>query len=364
MESGSDRRPLVIIPCFNEERSLPALLDELDTLAPDLDRVVVDDGSSDGTAAVADGRAVVLTLAANLGIGGAVQTGIRWAAERGYPCCVQLDGDGQHPPAAIGALVEAQRRTGADLVIGSRFLQDGEGFRSTAARRLGIGLIAFALRLLFGVRVTDPTSGLRLLGPAAIAAFAARYPLDFPEPVSIGMAVAPWPELDRRDRVVPLYAAGDRQPGAGPDRRLSPLEYHPTQATIVFVAVFTLVYLGVLVRNAARHVIDLYDLAGLSMPALLPALLVAFPGPAAGLARLVGVSFTFLLLFGALFVVAFVLLYRLTVLVHRLETRQAGLVQELAILGARVREAGEKGLGRDPQGPPPVLAVETEPGRQ
>lgn len=183
-------RLLLVVPCFNEEASLGALLGEAARELPDADLVVVDDGSRDRTAAVARAAGVpCLRLACNLGIGGAVQTGLRYALARGYDRAVQLDGDGQHPPGEVRRLLEVQAASGASIVVGSRFLGGGE-FRSSPARRLGIGLIAATLRLFFGRTVTDPTSGLRLLDSRAIAFFAERYPLDYPEPISLGLALA------------------------------------------------------------------------------------------------------------------------------------------------------------------------------
>ena len=181
-------RPLVIIPAFNEAKSLPAVAEGLRRHAPGLDVVVVDDGSTDGTAAVAASLGLrVLRLPVNLGIGGAVQTGYLWAAAHGHDAAVQLDGDGQHDPADLAALLGPIERGEADLVIGSRFLTR-EGFQSTGARRAGIRWLSLLLRLRAGARVTDPTSGLRAAGPRAIALFAGAYPSDYPEPEAISLA--------------------------------------------------------------------------------------------------------------------------------------------------------------------------------
>lgn len=178
----------IIIPCFNEERSVPGVVAELRAFDPSLRTVVIDDGSTDNTAGVARAMGSVVQLPVNLGIGGAVQTGIRYAARNDFHACLQVDGDGQHIAAEIAALRRAQAETGANLVIGSRFLAQG-GFQSTAMRRVGIRVIAAALRVFFGVQVTDPTSGFRLMDREAIKLFARTYPQDFPEPVSIALAV-------------------------------------------------------------------------------------------------------------------------------------------------------------------------------
>jgi len=184
-------RVLAIIPAFNEERSLPAVVDGLRRAAPGVDLCVVDDGSTDGTAAVAGALGVtVLSLSVNLGIGGAVQAGYRWARDRGYDVAVQVDGDGQHDARFLLPLVEEVSSGRADLVVGSRFAGPRvEGaFRSTWGRRLGIRYLAAMLRLRCGARVTDPTSGFRAAGRRAIELFARAYPPDYPEPESIAVA--------------------------------------------------------------------------------------------------------------------------------------------------------------------------------
>jgi glycosyltransferase involved in cell wall biosynthesis len=181
-------RSLAIVPAFNEALSLPGVVAALRREAPGVDICVVDDGSSDGTDAVARSLGVtVLRSPANLGIGGAVQIGYLWARDQGYEVAVQVDGDGQHDPAFLGALLAPLREGRADLCIGSRFLAD-EGFRSTPLRRAGIRYLSLVLRLRCGVRVTDPTSGFRAAGRRAIELFAARYPSDYPEPEAVAMA--------------------------------------------------------------------------------------------------------------------------------------------------------------------------------
>jgi glycosyltransferase involved in cell wall biosynthesis len=180
-------RALVVVPAWNEERDLPAVLEELRRVVPGWDVCVVDDGSSDGTARAAEAAgAVVLRLPVNLGIGGAVQTGYLWARERGYEVVAQIDGDGQHDPSYLAVAID-RIRAGADLVIGSRYLGNG-GFQSTALRRAGTRYLSWFLRLRCGARVSDPTSGFRVAGPRAIALFAANYPNDYPEPEAIAVA--------------------------------------------------------------------------------------------------------------------------------------------------------------------------------
>jgi glycosyltransferase involved in cell wall biosynthesis len=181
-------RALAIVPAFNEARNLPRVVAAIRAAVPAWDVCVVDDGSTDDTAAVAAAQGVtVLRSPLNLGIGGAVQTGYLWARDRGHDLAVQVDGDGQHDPSyleAAGAPIAAGE---ADVVIGSRFLSN-VGFRSTAVRRAGIQYLCWFLRLRCGARVTDPTSGFRAAGRRAIELFAAQYPSDYPEPEAIALA--------------------------------------------------------------------------------------------------------------------------------------------------------------------------------
>jgi glycosyltransferase involved in cell wall biosynthesis len=186
-------RHLIVIPAYNEEASLPGTLAALADLPSDFDLLVVDDGSQDATAAVAQaaaesgGRLHLVRLPLNSGIGVAVQTGYLFAAQSGtYRYVIQFDGDGQHDAAAVPELVRRADEQNLDLCIGSRFLDpDPEGFRSTLARRVGIRFLAGVIRLLTGVRVTDPTSGLRCAGPRAWRHFASHYPEDYPEPEAL-----------------------------------------------------------------------------------------------------------------------------------------------------------------------------------
>jgi glycosyltransferase involved in cell wall biosynthesis len=179
-------RVLVVIPSYNEERALPGVLEELRQATRELphqiEALVVDDGSSDGTAAVARAHgARVISLCSNLGIGGAVQTGLRVAYAEGFDCAAQVDGDGQHICADLGAMLERlSAHPPPDLLVGSRFLR-GDGFQSTALRRAGKLWLSGVLRLFCGLQVSDPTSGFRVFGPRALALFHRAFPFDFPE---------------------------------------------------------------------------------------------------------------------------------------------------------------------------------------
>lgn len=180
---------LIVIPCYNEEASLPSILHELrQTLLPggyQMEVLVINDCSRDSTSAVArKSHATVIDLPVNLGIGGAVQTGIVYARDNGFDIAIQLDGDGQHPPKELAKLINFHQETGANVVIGSRFLQK-EGFQSSFARRMGIKYFHFLNRIMTGLSIYDSTSGFRLFDRAAIKVAAASYPDEYPEPESL-----------------------------------------------------------------------------------------------------------------------------------------------------------------------------------
>jgi glycosyltransferase involved in cell wall biosynthesis len=180
---------LAIVPAYNEEASIARVIDEIRVLDPVFDIVVVDDGSVDRTAAVASERdAYVVRLPFNLGIGGAMQTGYRFALEHGYDLAVQIDGDGQHDPRELPKILEPVLEGRADLVVGSRFGGDG-AFRSSVVRRIGIRLFARVVSAVVGQRVTDTTSGFRVVNRRGIALFAADYPHDYPEVEATVMCV-------------------------------------------------------------------------------------------------------------------------------------------------------------------------------
>ncbi len=183
-------RYLAIVPAHNEVDAITATVEELQRYAPDFDVLVVDDGSSDRTAAHAHAAgAMVVRLPFNLGIGGAVQTGYIYAQEHGYEVAVQIDGDGQHDPRYIHDLLRClQSNPELNMVTGSRFLEpDGDGHRSSASRRVGIAIFARLVSLITGRRVTDPTSGLRMTSRIGIELFARDYPHDYPEVEAILM---------------------------------------------------------------------------------------------------------------------------------------------------------------------------------
>lgn len=184
-----DKNLLIIIPCFNEEKSIGNLLNQLNVLVLPkpwkFSVLVVNDCSKDETAKVAANKGIkVLNLPINLGIGGAVQSGLKYAFAKGYNFAVQMDGDGQHPPNELVKLLNAQQETGANLVIGSRFLEK-KGFQSTFIRRLGIFYFHFLNKVFTGINVYDSTSGYRLFDAKAIDLSIRNYPDEYPEPETL-----------------------------------------------------------------------------------------------------------------------------------------------------------------------------------
>lgn len=180
---------LVIVPAFDEKDSLPRTLDEIRAKAPDVDVLVVDDGSRDGTMEVARQRGVpVLHHAINLGVGAALQTGFRWAVARGYAIGVQLDADGQHDPGDLAALVGPVREGRCDVAIGSRYVSQ-TAYRAPLTRRIGMLLFSAVVRLLSGQTIRDTTSGYRAYGRKVMEFCQHDFPKDFPDaPLLIDLA--------------------------------------------------------------------------------------------------------------------------------------------------------------------------------
>jgi glycosyltransferase involved in cell wall biosynthesis len=173
---------VAVVPAWNEEGAIGGVVDEIRAFDPAIEVVVVDDASTDRTADVAEEHgATVLRLLFNVGIGGAVQTGFRYARDVGYDTAVRLDGDGQHDASELPKLLGPLRAGKADLVIGSRFVAPGGTYRPPLARRLGIRVFAALVSLLARERVTDTTSGFVGLNRRGIELFASEYPHDYPE---------------------------------------------------------------------------------------------------------------------------------------------------------------------------------------
>jgi glycosyltransferase involved in cell wall biosynthesis len=237
---------LAIVPAYNEAGAIADTVAEIHRHAPGFDVVVVDDGSTDGTGDIARRSGVrVLQLPFNVGIGGAVQAGYVFAAENDYEVAVQVDGDGQHDPRCLQVLLEHLRaRPELNMVTGSRFIAaDGDGYRSSASRRLGIRIFGRILSAVVGRPVTDPTSGLRMTDRRGIELFARDYPHDYPEVEAVLMVHA--------HRLV-----ADEVPVEMRPRRSGRSSINSTQSAYYMLKVLLAVFVGML---RAKPAVDAGD---------------------------------------------------------------------------------------------------------
>lgn len=178
-------KKLIIIPAFNEEANIEKTVAAIQKDAKEFDYVIINDCSTDRTREICEEHGYnIVNLPINLGIGGAVQTGYKYAQKYGYDMAVQVDGDGQHDPEFLNEMAEYIEKNKVDMVIGSRFIEK-KGFQSSAVRRMGIKFFSWLIRFLTGEVITDPTSGLRMVGRNVINIFARDYPKDYPEPESV-----------------------------------------------------------------------------------------------------------------------------------------------------------------------------------
>ncbi|HEX9062028.1 MAG TPA: glycosyltransferase family 2 protein [Clostridia bacterium] len=174
------KKVLVIIPAYNEEKNVGNVIRKIKKDA-NADIVVINDGSKDKTASAArDAGVRVIDLPFNLGIGGAMQTGYRFAKENGYEAAVQVDADGQHDPAFINFLVDKLDETGCSMIIGSRYVAE-TSYKSSVSRRIGMIFFSWLVQVLTGWKVKDTTSGFRVVDRKVIEYFAQSYPADYPE---------------------------------------------------------------------------------------------------------------------------------------------------------------------------------------
>ena len=177
-------RKLIIIPAYNEESNIVKTVTAIQKNAKEFDYVIINDCSTDRTRQICEEKKYnIVNLPINLGIGGAVQTGYKYAMEHSYDVAVQVDGDGQHDAAYLNEMADYLVKNECDMVIGSRFIEK-EGFQSSFIRRVGIKYFTFLIHLLTGKTITDPTSGMRMCNRRTIEMFAKEYPIDYPEPES------------------------------------------------------------------------------------------------------------------------------------------------------------------------------------
>ena len=224
---------IAIVPAYNEELNIGRVVDELHAFDSELHVVVISDGSVDRTTTVAaEHGAHVVALPFNLGIGGAVQTGFKYAHENGYDLVVRCDGDGQHIPAELPKVLAPVLDGEADIAVGSRFA-GGDGYRSSATRRIGIRLLALIVSAIARQRVTDTTSGFQALNRKALDLFAADYPHDYPEVEGMVMTI----KHRLRLREVPV-AMREREHGQSSITALRSIYYMAKVLTALFVGLF------------------------------------------------------------------------------------------------------------------------------
>jgi glycosyltransferase involved in cell wall biosynthesis len=178
------KKILVIVPAYNEAENIRGVIHKLHAENAAWDVLVINDASTDQTSAIARASiyAEVIDLPFNLGIGGCVQTGFRYAKKKGYDFALQFDGDGQHSAEEIHKLLELVMNNEADVAIGSRFNRRHDGFKSSHTRRIGIRMFEWFSYLLIQQRITDHTSGFRAYNRKAVHFLADHYPSDYPEP--------------------------------------------------------------------------------------------------------------------------------------------------------------------------------------
>jgi len=175
---------IVIIPCYNEEDNILKTVKNLQEANKDVDYIVINDGSIDNTREICiENNINMIDLPINLGIGGAVQTGYKYAFYNDYDVAIQLDGDNQHNPKYIENLIDEINK-GNDMVIGSRYVTILSTFKSTAIRQMGIKFLSFLIKMVTGRKIYDVTSGYRACNKKLIKLFANNYPTDYPEPDS------------------------------------------------------------------------------------------------------------------------------------------------------------------------------------
>ena len=180
-----EKKVLVIIPAYNEEKNIVKVVDGLKREMPQVDYIIINDCSKDNTEKYCkENKYNYVSLPINLGIGGGVQTGYKYALEYGYDIAVQHDGDGQHDPSYISKVIQPIIDGQADITIGSRYINK-EGFQSSKARRLGISFLSKLIKICSGAEVKDVTSGFRAVNRKYIQFYADYYPVDYPEPEAI-----------------------------------------------------------------------------------------------------------------------------------------------------------------------------------
>lgn len=182
-------KKIIIIPAYNEEKNIlktyQGIIDYNKNNKDNYDVIVINDGSTDNTENILiENKIPHIKLINNLGIGGAVQTGYKYANENNYDIAIQYDGDGQHNINYVNKICNPIEKNDADMVIGSRFIENIDTFKSSTTRRIGIKLISFFIKIVTGKKIYDTTSGMRAVNKEIIKEFSNSYPTEYPEPVS------------------------------------------------------------------------------------------------------------------------------------------------------------------------------------
>lgn len=215
-------KAIIVIPAYNEEGNIGPLIHKIRGKLPDIDILIIDDGSVDRTARVAKKAGVLVTcLPFNMGYGAALQTGFKYALKKRYQYVVQMDADGQHDPESVIALLNEIRKESVDVVIGSRFLHSSGSYKTTLSRKIGMGLFGKVAAMVTGQHVSDPTSGFQALNRDALRFYASRfYPVDYPDADVLIMLY----RAGLRIREIPVIMHA-RQQGQSMHSGLRPLYY-------------------------------------------------------------------------------------------------------------------------------------------
>ena len=215
------KKILVVVPAYNESSNIINVIESIRVLHPNLSVLIINDCSTDNTRELAQSveGTIVINLPINLGIGGAVQTGFKYALKNHFDILIRMDGDGQHDPRYISVLITSLNEGNYDIVIGSRFLEK-TGFQSSFFRRLGITIIQIFLKFFLRKNITDSTSGFRSYSKKAISIFSRTYPDDFPEPEELIFAK----KRDLKIKEIPVEMK-ERNSGVSSIKGLSSLYY-------------------------------------------------------------------------------------------------------------------------------------------
>jgi len=317
---------LIILPAWNEQEALPGVLDELHAALPDADFLVVNDGSTDQTSSVArTGRTMVLDLPLNLGVGGAMRAGYKFAARRGYDVAVQVDADGQHDPADVSRVVEALANEGADVMIGARFAGQGR-YEVRGPRRWAMKILSSSLSRIAKTRLTDTTSGFKASNRRAIALFAVDYPAEYLGDTIESLVVASRAGLTIRQIGVEMRPRAGGTPSHNPAKAAL---FLGRAVLALACCVALVVFLIVLLRR--RRLREKYAMTWLVV-AVAVCILGAFPQVIATISSAVGVSTPSNLVFALALILLLGVCIQLSVEITELEEETRTLAEELALV--------------------------------